>query len=151
MCEDAVRLTDRISDFEALNRDVGLDNILVRQSILSLFRESSAPPLHEYIGKTCVAIDLTHMEFRREDVDDLDWMDKKLGWGEAFGIGTDCEREIRDTYLGPKDLEGDKPCRRGIWRYKETSRFMVPKNEEDAENIKKSIERYGLGPWIGPH
>ena len=150
ICEDAVRLIHRVSDFEALNRDVRLDNILVRQSILSLFQESPTPPFEEYKGKTCVAIDLSHVRFRREDEEYLDWMDEKGEQGEADNIGVNCERQIRESYLGPKDLVKDK-FGGGVWRYKQTMRFYVPRNEEEEEEIKTFMEKNKLEPWVGPH
>jgi len=60
VCDDAMRLVNMISDFEALNKDARLDNVLVRQSILDLDVASK----EEHIGKTCVAIDLSHVIFR---------------------------------------------------------------------------------------
>jgi len=79
-------------------------------------------------------------------------MDKKYSQDEAGLIGRLCEREIRESYLGfQKDLDKDIQVGEGVWKYKRTMRFLVPRDKEEAESFKEFMEKEGLEPWIGPH
>ena len=83
------------------------------------------------------------MDFRKEDEEFSVWMERKGCEDEAFGIAANCERQIRVSYLGPKDLEKDD-IGGGIWRcHMPAKRFHLRRNEAQGENFKKNMEMNG--------
>ena len=75
--------------------------------------------------------------------EDESWVDQKFSLSEAAGIAGSRSLQIKNSYLGPKDMKKDR-FGGGIWKDEYTWRFIEPKNEEQEEEYKKYMAQFWL-------
>ena len=114
LCDEAVKVVDRISDFEVLNEDVRVDNFLVREESLTL----SAPDGSVATVDGSVAlIDLGQCRLRRADESEDEWIQAKWSQDETGAIGF--------VLLGlVRQLVGEE-----VWKYERSLRYYRPLEE----------------------
>lgn len=114
LCNEAVRVVDRISDFEVLNEDVRVDNFLVRQEFLApASRDGGAPS----VDGAVVLIDLGQCRLRREDESEEEWIQAKWSQDETGAIGFVLLGLVRQ-FVGED-----------VWKYERSLRYYRPLEE----------------------
>lgn len=85
LCYDAIRIVDRVSDFDVLNPDVRLDQFLLRPSFASI----TSPSQEESSSRESmvVLIDLGGCRFRRAGESDEEWREAKQMQDETGAVG----------------------------------------------------------------
>ncbi|PIL37417.1 hypothetical protein GSI_01111 [Ganoderma sinense ZZ0214-1] len=111
LCEDAVKVVDRISDFDVLNEDVRIDNFLIREP----FVDSSSAAIVE---DAVVLIDLGQSRLRGEDESEDDWIKAKWSQDETGAVGFVTLGLVRE-FVG-----------QDVWSYEKSLRYYRPLEEE---------------------
>jgi hypothetical protein len=114
VCDDAVVLINQTSDYDILNTDVRLDNILVRL----LTSPGSIPKIEDLPPNPCVLIDLAQCRLRREDEDEDAWVAAKWSQDEEGAVGF--------VVAGLLKRLGHE----GVWGYKRSLRYYRPLENE---------------------
>ncbi|KAI8992801.1 hypothetical protein BD414DRAFT_482257 [Trametes punicea] len=116
LCEDAVRVVDRISDFDVLNEDVRVDNLLIREPFIdnASYLQDEKVALVE---NPVVLIDLGHCRLRREDESEGEWVQAKWSQDETGAVGFVVLGLIRE-FIGE-----------GVWTYERSLRYYRPLEE----------------------
>jgi hypothetical protein len=112
ICDTGVEIVNRVSDFDILNKDVRLDNFLIRESAL-VKTEGTEPEPHPV-----VLIDLASCRSRQSEETDDAWKTAKLLWDETGALGFVLERKMEDQ-VG-----------KGIWKFEWKSRYFEDINED---------------------
>ncbi|KAI4527550.1 hypothetical protein K525DRAFT_186292 [Schizophyllum commune Loenen D] len=114
LCNEAVKVVDRISDFEVLNEDVRVDNFLIREDFLaSAARDGDAAD----VDGALVLIDLGQCRFRREDESEEEWIQAKWSQDETGAIGFVLLSLVRE-FVGED-----------VWKYERSLRYYRPLEE----------------------
>ncbi|KAI1787464.1 hypothetical protein LXA43DRAFT_1184491 [Ganoderma leucocontextum] len=90
LCDQVMKVVDRISDFDVLNEDVRMDNFLIREPFVSSSSHGEDPA----VGKV-VLIDLGHCRLRREDESEDEWVEAKCSQDEEGAAGVVLLRLVR--------------------------------------------------------
>ncbi|KAI1790467.1 hypothetical protein LXA43DRAFT_505953 [Ganoderma leucocontextum] len=111
LCEEAVKVVDRVSDFDVLNKDVRMDNFLIREPFVT---SSSHGEDLVVVEDAVVLIDLGQCRLRREDEGEEEWVEAKGSQDETGAVGF--------VVLGLicKFVGGD------VWTYERSSRYYRP-------------------------
>jgi len=112
--DTAVALIDRVSDFDVLNRDVRIDNVLIRESALNVEEVEPEP-------YPVVLIDLADCRLRQPDESDEDWRKAKRDQDESGAMG--CVLLMKVEQQIGKD----------IWTYKRSTRYDRPGWDENED------------------
>ena len=112
LCEKAVQIVERVSDFDVLNEDVHMDNFLIRQpfATASSQGESGLSTVEDAV----VLVDLGHCRVRREDESEEEWMRAKWYQDEAGAAGFVALGLVRK-------FVGDD-----VWAYERSLRYYRP-------------------------
>ena len=110
LCEEAVRVVDRVSDFDVLNEDVRIDNFLIREPFVD---ESTSIVAEDAV----VLIDLGQSRLRREDESEDDWIKAKWSQDETGAVGFVVLGLVRQ-FVG-----------QDVWSYKRSLRYYRPLEE----------------------
>ncbi|KAL1710890.1 hypothetical protein EV121DRAFT_275284 [Schizophyllum commune] len=113
VCEEAVRVVDRVNDFEVLNEDVRVDNFLIREELLISYAQGDAATLDGAV----VLIDLGQCRFRREDESEDEWIQAKWSQDETGAIGFIALNLVR-RFVGED-----------VWKYERDMRYYRPLEE----------------------
>ncbi|KAI0631061.1 hypothetical protein C8Q77DRAFT_1219273 [Trametes polyzona] len=117
LCDEAVRVVDRVSDFEVLNEDMRVDNFLVREEFLA---SSTSTYVHSTDASTVnasggvVLIDLGQCRLRRADESEDEWVQAKWSQDETGAIGFVLLRLMRE-FVGED-----------VWTYERSLRYYRP-------------------------
>ncbi|KAM5534805.1 hypothetical protein V8D89_011521 [Ganoderma adspersum] len=111
LCEEAVRVVDRVSDFDVLNEDVRIDNFLIREPFVD--STSSAQVVEDAV----VLIDLGQSRLRREDESEDDWTKAKWSQDETGAAGFVVLGLVRE-FVG-----------QDVWSYERSLRYYRPLEE----------------------
>ncbi|KAI1787460.1 hypothetical protein LXA43DRAFT_1165562 [Ganoderma leucocontextum] len=115
LCEEAVRVVDRVSDFDVLNEDVRMDNFLIRQPFLASSLHGEEPA--QVVEDAVVLIDLGQCRLRREDESEDEWVDAKWLQDEAGAAGC-VVLSLIHKFVGDD-----------VWTYKRSLRYYRPPEE----------------------
>ncbi|KAI1787467.1 hypothetical protein LXA43DRAFT_951217 [Ganoderma leucocontextum] len=119
VCEEAVRVVERVSDFDVLNEDVRVDNFLIREPFVGT--SSSRGEVPAVVEDAVVLIDLGHCRLRREDESEGELVKAKWSQDEAGAAGFVALGLVR-KFVGED-----------VWTYKESLRYYRPRDlEEEA-------------------
>ncbi|KIJ99335.1 hypothetical protein K443DRAFT_680070 [Laccaria amethystina LaAM-08-1] len=113
VADTAVALIDRASDFDVLNLDVRIDNVLVRESALDVGEAEPEP-------YPVVLIDLAGCRLRQPDEPDEEWRKAKRDQDESGAMG--CVLLMKVEQQIGKD----------IWTYERSTRYDRPGWDEDT-------------------
>ncbi|MCJ1246793.1 hypothetical protein MMC30_004002 [Trapelia coarctata] len=114
VCEQAVRVINRISDYGILNRDICLKNVIVRPK-----RSSVDTGGEGEVHYDVVAIDFALCDFRKDFGSEEEWREKKRSQDEEGAIGYVLERKLTLFKKGKKKKwKGPLP-----WQYKPSMRY----------------------------
>ncbi|PIL27167.1 hypothetical protein GSI_10309 [Ganoderma sinense ZZ0214-1] len=102
LCEEVVKAVDRLSDFDLLNRDVRIDNIMIREPFVT---SSSSVGELTIVDNPVVVIDFGLCRFRGENEDEASWVKSKAVADETGAAGVVLQRLVED-FVG-----------RGVWVY----------------------------------
>ncbi|KAI1796099.1 hypothetical protein LXA43DRAFT_1057875 [Ganoderma leucocontextum] len=111
LCEEAVKVVDRISDFDVLNEDVRMDNFLIREPFLAPSSHGDNPAVVE---DAVVLIDLGQCRLRREDEGEDEWVQAKWSQDETGAVGCVLLGLVRE-FVGEH-----------VWSYKKSLRYYRP-------------------------
>ncbi|KAI0080226.1 hypothetical protein K474DRAFT_1689432 [Panus rudis PR-1116 ss-1] len=124
LCEQAVKVVDRISDFEVLNEDVRVDNFLIRDtflasstSLVSTGTITSAAVGIRVMDDAVVLIDLGQCRLRRDDESEDEWVEAKWSQDETGAVGFVLRNLVR-RFVGE-----------GVWNYERSLRYYRPLEE----------------------
>ena len=115
LCDEAVKVVDRISDFEVLNEDVRVDNFLVREDFLASSTHDGRAPAT--VDGAVVLIDLGQCRLRRADESEDEWIQAKWSQDEAGAIGFVLLGLVRE-FVGED-----------VWKYERSLRYYRPLEE----------------------
>ncbi|KAI5895061.1 uncharacterized protein SCHCODRAFT_02535618 [Schizophyllum commune H4-8] len=114
VCAEAVRVVDRVSDFEVLNEDVRVDNFLIRQEFLTSYAQSGDTAT---LDGAVVLIDLGQCRLRQADESEDEWIEAKWSQDETGAVGFIALNLVR-RFVG-KD----------VWKYERDLRYYRPLEE----------------------
>ena len=105
-------IVNRVSDLDILNKDVRLDNFLIRESALVKTEETEPEPY------PVVLVDLASCRFRQSDETDDAWKTDKHFWDESGALGYVLARKVEDQ-VG-----------KGIWKFEWKNRYFEDIDED---------------------
>ncbi|KAI0803042.1 hypothetical protein BC629DRAFT_1580967 [Irpex lacteus] len=114
LCDEAVNVVDRISDFEVLNEDVRVDNFLIRENFLTSSAHSGSAVT---VDGAVVLIDLGQCRLRRADESEDEWIQAKWSQDETGAIGFVLLGLVRQ-FVGED-----------VWKYERSLRYYRPLEE----------------------
>ena len=117
LCEEAVKVVDRISDFDVLNQDVRVDNFLIREPFVETASPSSHGEKTVIVEDAVVLIDLGQCRLRREDESEEEWVEAKRSQDETGAIGFVLLGLVRE-FVG-----------QDVWTYERSLRYYRPLEE----------------------
>ncbi|KAI1788007.1 hypothetical protein LXA43DRAFT_1184118 [Ganoderma leucocontextum] len=115
LCKEAVRVVDRVSDFDVLNEHVRMDNFLIRQPFLASSSHGEEPA--QVVEDAVVLIDLGQCRLRREDESEDEWVDAKWLQDEAGAAGC-VVMSLIHKFIGDD-----------VWTYERSLRYYRPPEE----------------------
>ncbi|TBU42053.1 hypothetical protein BD309DRAFT_924301 [Dichomitus squalens] len=116
LCEEAVKVVDRISDFDVLNEDVRVDNFLIREPFIDA-TSSTQGGNAAVVENAVVLIDLGLCRLRREDESEDEWIKAKWSQDEAGAVGFVLLGLVRE-FIGEN-----------VWKYERSLRYYRPLEE----------------------
>nr|VWP02630.1 N/A [Ganoderma boninense] len=111
LCDDAVSVVDRVSDFNVLNADVRVDNFLVREPFV---HASSSTVVQDAV----VLIDLGQARLRGTHEGEDEWTKAKWAQDETGAVGFVALGLVRE-FVGED-----------VWSYERSMRYYQPVEEE---------------------
>lgn len=111
VCEKAIEAVDVCSDFDLVNDDIRMDNILVREPFLTQpFAPSSSSAAFSLIEHPVVIIDFGEVIFRKNETEE-EWKISKCYYDEMGAVG----------FVAANLIE--KHVGKGLWQYRRNLRW----------------------------
>ncbi|KAI1783132.1 hypothetical protein LXA43DRAFT_956618 [Ganoderma leucocontextum] len=129
LCEEVVKVVDRVSDFDVLNKDVRMDNFLIRQPFLASSSHGGEDPA--VVDDAVVLIDLGQCRLRGKDESEEEWEEAKWLEDEADAAGVVTLSLVRK-------FVGDE-----VWTYKRSRRYCRPPEWLITEDLRRGLPAPG--------